>query len=75
MYCDYVTRKYGQPHVVVDGYEDYTTKFMTHQRRVTGTVGVDITFTDEMKLSQNKDEFLSMVSQLSCHRIKMNSCL
>ena len=50
MYCDYVTRKYGQPHVVFDGYKESTTKFMTHQRRATGIVGVDVTFTDEMKL-------------------------
>ena len=56
MYCDYVTRKYGQLHVVFDGCEDYTTKFMAHQRRTTGTVRVDVTFTDEMKLSQKKDE-------------------
>ena len=32
---------------------------MTHQRRATGIIGVDITFTDEMKLSQKKDELLS----------------
>ena len=43
----------------IDGYKESTTKFMTHQRRATGIIGVDITFTDEMKLSQKKDEFLS----------------
>ena len=59
MYCDYVTRKHHQPHVVFDVYEEYTTKFMTHQRRATGTVGADVTFTDEMKLSQKKYELLS----------------
>ena len=32
---------------------------MTHQRRATGILGVDITCTDEMKLSQKKDELLS----------------
>ena len=51
MYCDYVTRKYGQPNVVFDVYEEYTTKFTTHQKRAAGTVVVDVTFTDEMKLS------------------------
>ena len=60
MYCDYVTMKYGQLHgqlhVVFDGCEDYTTKFMADQMRETGTVRVDVTFTDEMKLSQKKDE-------------------
>ena len=46
LYCDYVTRKYGQAIVIFDGYLAQSTKHMTHQRRAAGKRGPEVAFTD-----------------------------
>ena len=61
-YCSYVTSKYGQPYVVFDGYGEPSTKYKTHQRRPGGKMGAEVSFTEEMKMAQKKNEFLSNVS-------------
>ena len=59
LYCNYVTRKYEQACIVFDGYQKVNTKYMTHMRRSKGKQGAEVRFRDEMKCSQNKDDFLS----------------
>ena len=60
LYCAYVTRKYSKATVVFDGYGDsMSTKQMTQNRRSSGKVGPTVTFTEEMKITQKKDVFLS----------------
>ena len=49
LYCSYVTKKYGNAIVVFDGYDDMSTKNMTHQRRAAGKAGATVTFTENMK--------------------------
>ena len=58
LYCDYVTRKYGQAIVIFDGYLAQSTKHMTHQRRAAGKGGPEVTFTDDMKLAMKKTSSL-----------------
>ena len=60
LYCDYVTRKYSRPTVVFDGYSNKSsTKQVTQQRRSSGKVGSTVTFTRDMKVTQNKAMFLA----------------
>ena len=59
LYCRYVSRKYGTPIIVFDGYEEESTKSMTQQRRANGKVGANVNFTAEMKVAMKKDLFLS----------------
>ena len=61
-YCSYETSMYGQPYVVFVGYGEPSTKYMTHQRRTGGKMGAEVSFTEEMKMAQKKNEFLSNVS-------------
>ena len=58
IYVDYVTKKYGKPVIVFDGYNSSTSKDMTHKRQTWGKTGVTVTFTEEMNLTMNKDAFL-----------------
>ena len=51
LYCSYVTKKYGNAIVVFDGYDDMSTKNMTHQRRAAGKAGATVTFTENMKVT------------------------
>ena len=62
LYCDYVWRNFGPAIVVFDGYRIPSTKYTTHQRRTGGKVGIEVTFTGDMKLTMSKDVFLSNVS-------------
>ena len=48
LYCSYVTKKYGNAIVVFDGYNDMSTKNMTHQRRAAGKGRAAVTFTKNM---------------------------
>ena len=48
-----MTKKYGNAIVVFDGYDDTSTKNMTHQRRAA------VTFTENMKVTLKKDNFLA----------------
>ena len=59
MYTDYVAKKYGEATVVFDGYGKSSTKDMVHQRRAKGGAAVAVTFTEDMKLSMKKVNFLA----------------
>ncbi|KAK3754659.1 hypothetical protein QZH41_003875 [Actinostola sp. cb2023] len=59
LYCRYVSRKYGTPIIVFDGYEEESTKSMTLQGRANGKVGATVNFTAEMKVAMKKYVFLS----------------
>ena len=58
-YSKFVTTNYGKAIVVFDGYEEFTTKDMTHKRRLKGKKGVSISFSLDMSLSVTKEAFLS----------------
>ena len=45
--------------IVFDGYEEVSTKDMTHRRRSKGKKGKKISFNVEMSLSVTKDVFLT----------------
>ena len=53
LYCDYVSRNFGPAIVVFDGYRIPSTKYTTHQRRTSGKVGIEDTFTGDMKLTMS----------------------
>ncbi|KAK3705553.1 hypothetical protein QZH41_000251 [Actinostola sp. cb2023] len=80
LYCSYVTRKYGRPIIVFDGYDQVSTKNMTQQRRAAGKVGPTVTFSEDMKVTTKKDLFLSNVKnkQRFIHMLskflKTNNC-
>ena len=60
LYCNYVTRKYRRATVVFDGYSNnLSTKQMTQHRRSSGKIGPTVAFTQDMKVTQKKDVFLS----------------
>ena len=59
MYTEYVTKKYSEAIVVFDDYGESSTKDMVHQRRAKGQVGVNVTFTEDMKLTVKKASFLA----------------
>jgi hypothetical protein len=44
---------------VFDGYEGLSTKNLTQKRRTAGKVGATVTFTEDMKATMKKDQFLS----------------
>ena len=48
--------------VVFDGYRNPSTKYMTHQRCTDSKIGVEATFTEDMKLTTTKDIFLANVA-------------
>lgn len=54
-----MTKKYGNAIVMFDGYDDMSTKNMTHQRRAAGKAGATVTFTENMKVTLKKDNFLA----------------
>ena len=57
-YTEYVTKKYGEAIIVFDGYSE-STKDMVHQRRAKRHASVTVTFTEDMKLSMKKANFLA----------------
>ena len=59
LYRSYVTKKYGNAIGVFDGYDDMSTKNMAHQRRAAGKAGATVTFTENMKDTLKKDNFLA----------------
>ena len=59
VYTDYVVKKYGEAIVVFDGYGESSTKDMVHQRRAKGQAGIAVTFTEDMKLTMKKVNFLA----------------
>ena len=58
-FADFVTKNYGEAVVVFDGYDEFSTKDMTHRRRSKGKKGVGVSFTLDMNLTITKDAFLS----------------
>ena len=58
VYTEYVAKKYGEAIVVFDGCKS-STKDMVHQRRAKGRAAVAVTFTEDMKLSMKKVNFLA----------------
>ena len=52
----YVAKKYGE---AIIGYSESSTKDMVHQRRAKGHASVTVTFTEDMKLSMKKANFLA----------------
>ena len=58
MYTDYLAKKYGEAIVVFDSYGK-SIKDMMHQRRAKGRAAVAVTFTEDMKLSMKKVNFLA----------------
>ena len=63
LYCDYLSRNFGPAIVVFDGYRIPSAKYTTHQRRTGGKVGIEVTFTGDVKLTIPKDVFLSNVAK------------
>ena len=59
VYTDYVAKKYGEAIVVFDSYGKSSTKGMVHQRRAKGRAAVAVTFTEDMKFSTKKVNFLA----------------
>ena len=58
-YVDHVKRKFVTPTVVLDGYENHSTKDITHMRRSKGVVSNTVTFTKDMPLRVKKETFLA----------------
>ena len=59
IYTDYVAKKYREAIVVFDGYGESLKKDMVHQRQSKGHTAVAVTFTEDMKLSMKKVNFLA----------------
>ena len=81
LYCDYVSRNVGPAIVVSDGYRIPSNKYTTHQRRTGGKVGIEVTFTEDVKLTMSKDVFLSNVASkqnfidMLSHYLQLTGCL
>ena len=80
--CDYIlSRNFGPVIVVFDGYRIPSTKYTTHQRRTGGKVGIEVTFTGDVKLTMSKDVFLSNVTNkqnfidMLSHYLQLAECL
>ena len=56
---DYVKSHYGDAVIVFDGYDESSTKDMTHMRRSKGKKGVSVTFTADMNITVSKEDFLT----------------
>ena len=59
VYTDYVVKKYREAIVAFDGYDKSSIKDMVHQRRAKWRAVVAVTFTEDMKLSMKKVNFLA----------------
>ena len=58
-YSDYVKSHYGDAVIVFDGYDESSTKDMTHMKRSKGKKGVSVTFTANMNITVSKEDFLT----------------
>lgn len=54
-----MTKKNGNAIAVFDDYDDMSTQNMTNQRRAAGKAGATVTFTENMKVTLKKDNFLA----------------
>ena len=76
-----MSRNFGPAIVVFDGYRIPSTKYTTHQRRTGGKVGIEVTFTGDMKLTMSKDVFLSNIANkqnfidMLSHYLQLAGCL
>ena len=81
LFCDYLSRNFGLVIIVFDGYRIPSTKYTTHQRRTGGEVGIEVTFTGDVKLTMSKDVFLSNVANkqnfidMLSHYLQLAECL
>ena len=78
LYCDYLSRNFWPVIVVFDGYHIPSTKYTTRQRRTGGEVGIEVTFTWDVKLTMSKDVFLSNVANkqnMLSHYLQLAECL
>lgn len=50
--------KYGQATIVFDGYGTPYTKYATHHQGTNGKVGMEVTFREEMKVTQKKNSVI-----------------
>ena len=81
LYCDYLSRNFGPVIVVFVGYRIPCTKHTTHQRRTGGEVGIEVTFTGDVKFTMSKDVFLSNVANkqnfidMLSHYLQLAECL
>ena len=51
-------KKFGEAIVVFDDYYGTSTKDMTHRRRAKGQAGATVAFTEDMKPTIKKEQFL-----------------
>ena len=58
-YSDYVKSHHGDAVIVFDGYDESSTKDMTHMKRSKGIKGVSVTFTANMNITVSKEDFLT----------------
>ena len=76
-----MSRYVGPAIVVFGGYLIPSTKYTTHQRLTGDKVGIEVTFTGDMKLTMSKDVFLSNVANkqnfadMLSHYLKLAGCL
>jgi len=59
VYTEYVVKKYDEAIIVFHGYGESSKKDIVHQRRAKGQAGVAVTFTEDMKLTMKKVNFLA----------------
>ena len=80
LYCRYVKRKYQQPVIVFDGYSTVTTKSMTQKRRSGNKIASTVTFTEDMKATIKKEQFLAngknkeQLIQMLRQKLNQNGC-
>ena len=81
LYCDYLSRNFGPAIVVFDGYRIPSNKYTTRQRRTGGKIGIEVTFTGDVKSTMSKDVFLSNVANklnfidMLSHYLQLAGCL
>ena len=79
-YCDYVTKAYGSPIIVFDGYLGTTTKNIEHLRRGSRRESPVIEFSAETTILAKKEDFLNNLNNkhrflsFLCHVLQQKSC-
>ncbi|VDI27019.1 Hypothetical predicted protein [Mytilus galloprovincialis] len=58
-YVDHVKKKFRSSTIVLDGYDNHSTKDITHMRRSKGIVSNVVTFTKDMPFRVKKETFLA----------------
>ena len=75
-YDNYLSSKYGSSNttIVFDGYSGPSTKDMTHNKR-SKTISSEVLFSNDMKLTTSKEEFLSNVNNKSRFLMELGNFL